>query len=89
VPHVTTTQTYVLPDSFNPDQELISATNLASDGFEGGIPTRRVLLGGTGKCKGAQGEVIQQTLGMSTGGLFNHRFTLKFTKWPATCRLRD
>ena len=58
---------------------------LVTEGLEGGVPTRRVIQGGTGNCTGARGEVVQETLGESAGGLFNHRFTFRFTHLPRKC----
>ncbi len=89
VPHVWTTQVFLLPRSFNPEGELESRTTLVTEGLEGGIPTRRAIQGGTGACAGARGDVIQEQLGFSSGGLFNHRFTFRFDYLPPRCRLPE
>lgn len=88
VPHVWTTQMFLLQASgFDPAADLASGDGLITEGLEGGLPTHRVIVGGTGRCAGARGDVTQQQLGFSSGGLFNHRFTFRFDHLPAGCRL--
>jgi hypothetical protein len=88
VPHVWTTQLFLLQsEGFDPAADLATGDGLITEGLEGGLPTRRVIVGGTGRCAGARGEVTQEQLGFSLGGLFNHRFTFRFDHLPAGCRL--
>jgi hypothetical protein len=88
VPHVWTTQLFLLQsDGLDPDADLTTGDGLVTEGLEGGMPTERVIVGGTGRCAGARGSVTQEQLGFSSGGLFNHRFTFRFDHLPAGCRL--
>lgn len=88
IPHVWTTQMFLLQgDDLDPAADLTTGDSLITEGLEGGMPTHRVIVGGTGECAGARGEVVQQQLGFSSGGLFNHRFTFRFDHLPAGCRL--
>lgn len=45
-----------------------------------GVVTHRTILGGTGRFKGAAGEVIQEALGTNVGGTPNIRLTFKILK---------
>jgi len=45
-----------------------------------GVVTYRTILGGTGKFRGAAGEVIQEGLGTNAGGTPNIRLTFKLLK---------
>ena len=85
-PHVVGTQTYLLPEHFEITNRYNTANSLASDGLEGGVTTQLIVLGGTGPCSGARGEVTQATLGSNSTGLFNLRFTFKFTSLPSECK---
>jgi hypothetical protein len=64
-PHVTSTQFFLLDDR----------TGFVTDGLEGGIPTWRAVLGGTGEFSGVRGEVREEELGINSTGLSNIRFT--------------
>jgi hypothetical protein len=86
VPHVVTTQIYLLPAQFEITNRYNTTNSVASDGLEAGVTTQRIVLGGTGPCSGARGEVTQEPLGFSSGGLFNSRFTFKFSSLPSECK---
>jgi hypothetical protein len=45
-----------------------------------GVITHRTILGGTGRFKGAEGEVTQEALGTNIGGTPNIRLTFKILK---------
>ena len=45
-----------------------------------GVITHRTILGGTGRFKGAEGEVIQEALGTNIGGTPNIRLTFRILK---------
>jgi len=85
-PHVVATQTYLLPEHFEITDRYNTTTTLGSDGLEGGVTTQLIILGGTGSCSGARGEVTQATLGSNSTGLFNLRFAFKFTSLPSKCK---
>lgn len=64
-PNAITTQEYYLgvlaPDNPSPEHQLVSS------GTEGGVPsTARSVLGGTGRYRGARGEVVQDVIGTNT-----------------------
>ena len=42
-----------------------------------GVVTHRTIVGGTGRFRGAEGEVIQEALGTNVGGTPNIRLTFK------------
>ena len=71
-PHVVTTQIYDLGDG----------DRLWSDGKEGGAKLTRAVIGGTGRFRGAIGEVVQEPLGINRTGLANYRFTFKLERRP-------
>ena len=66
-PHVTSTQFFYFDDG----------TVLMSDGAEGGTATLRVVAGGTGRLRGAAGEVLETPLGVNDTNLFNVRFRFR------------
>ncbi len=66
-PHVTSTQFFYFDDG----------TVLMSDGAEGGTTTLRVVAGGTGRLRGAEGEVVETPLGVNDTNLFNVRFRFR------------
>jgi hypothetical protein len=49
----------------------------AHEGPEGGAPELRVLTGGTGNFAGANGEVLEEPIGVNRTGLFNIRHTFR------------
>lgn len=76
----------MLPEQFDLSQWYNDENALKSDSLEGSVTTWRVVLGGTGPCSGASGEVIQETLGSNSTGLFNFRFTFEFTHLSDKCK---
>lgn len=70
-PFVVTTQIYEL--GTHPS----SSTTLVSEGFELidlNVPLRRAVTGGTGRYRGAEGQVAQTSVGVNETGLFNFTF---------------
>jgi hypothetical protein len=71
---VATTQIYDL------DLEHPGAETLVSDGIELidlNTPFRRAVTGGTGRFRGAEGQVVQTAVGVNATGLFNFEFVFK------------
>jgi hypothetical protein len=61
------------------------SNSIWTEGLEGGlgkvgVVTHRTILGGTGKYSGAQGEVVQESLGTNSGGTPNIRLTFKIQR---------
>lgn len=54
--------------------------SLVSDGAEGGMPTLRAVIGGTGAYRGARGEATEQAIGVNRTGLFNLQFVFKLDR---------
>jgi len=63
-PHVTSTQVFTFE----------SGHTIVSEGPEGGATVLRAIIGGTGRYRGAGGEVTETPLGVNTTDLFNVRF---------------
>jgi len=63
-PHVTSTQVFTFD----------SGNTIVSEGPEGGATVLRAIIGGTGRYRGAGGEVTETPLGVNTTNLFNVRF---------------
>jgi hypothetical protein len=65
VPHAISTQEFLF-GRITADQ-VSPADQLTTSGVEGGVPTViRSVIGGTGRYRGARGEVIQQVIGTNT-----------------------
>ena len=60
---------------FNGDADGIWTEGLEAGLGKQGVITHRTILGGTGRFRGAQGEVIQEALGTNAGGTPNIRLT--------------
>jgi len=62
---------------FKGDGDAIWTEGLEGGLGKAGVITHRTILGGTGKFSGAQGEVVQESLGTNAGGTPNIRLTFK------------
>jgi hypothetical protein len=68
-----TTQMFLL----NGDMDAIWTEGLEAGLGKQGVITHRIILGGTGKFRGVQGEVVQEALGTNDLGTPNIRLTFK------------
>lgn len=62
---------------FDGDADAIWTEGLEAGLSKIGVITHRTILGGTGRFRGAQGEVVQEALGTNVGGTPNIRLTFK------------
>ena len=62
---------------FNGDGDAIWTEGLEAGLGKMGVITHRIIVGGTGRFRGARGEVIQESLGTNIGGTPNIRLTFK------------
>jgi hypothetical protein len=65
---------------FNGDVDAIWTEGLEAGLGKIGVITHRTILGGTGRFRGAAGEVVQEALGTNVGGTPNIRLTFKILK---------
>ena len=65
---------------FNGDKDAIWTEGLEAGLGKQGVTTHRAILGGTGKFRGAQGEVMQEGLGTNDEGTPNIRLTFKIQR---------
>ena len=65
---------------FNGDHEAIWTEGLEAGLGKIGVITHRTILGGTGRFRGAQGEVVQESLRTNVGGTPNIRVTFKIER---------
>jgi len=65
---------------FDGDTDAIWTEGLEAGLGKAAVTTHRTILGGTGKYHGAQGEVIQRSLGTNVGGTPNIRVTFKIQR---------
>jgi hypothetical protein len=62
------------------DGDLLWTEGLEAGLGKMGVITHRTILGGTGKFRGAEGDVVQEALGTNVGGTPNIRLTFKILK---------
>jgi hypothetical protein len=65
---------------FNGDTDAIWTEGLEAGLGKAPVTTHRMILGGTGKYRGAQGEVVQVSLGTNVSGTPNIRMTFKIQR---------
>jgi hypothetical protein len=65
---------------FNGDRDAIWTEGLEAGLGKVGVITHRIILGGSGRFRGAQGEVVQESLGTNIGGTPNIRVTFKIQR---------
>jgi hypothetical protein len=65
---------------FDGDSDAIWTEGLEAGLGKMGVITHRAILGGTGRFRGASGEVVQEALGTNVGGTPNIRLTFKLLK---------
>jgi hypothetical protein len=65
---------------FNGDVDAIWPEGLEAGLGKMGVITHRAILGGTGRFRGVQGEVVQEALGTNVTGTPNIRLTFKILK---------
>ena len=65
---------------FNGDRDAIWTEGLEPGLGKQGVITHRTILGGTGRFRGAQGEVKQESLGTNQSGAPNVRMTFKLQR---------
>jgi hypothetical protein len=65
---------------FNGDADAIWTEGLEAGLGKIGVITHRTILGGTGRFRGASGEVVQEALGTNVTGTPNIRLTFKILK---------
>jgi len=65
---------------FNGDKDAIWTEGLEAGLGKEGVITHRTILGGTGKFRGARGEVVQEALGTNDQGTPNIRLTFEIQR---------
>jgi len=65
---------------FDGDADAIWTEGLEAGLGKIGVITHRTILGGTGRFRGAQGEVVQEALGTNVTGTPNIRLTFRILK---------
>ncbi|HEY7058986.1 MAG TPA: hypothetical protein VH458_20780 [Vicinamibacterales bacterium] len=65
---------------FNGDSDAIWTEGLEAGLGKIGVITHRTIVGGTGRFRGAEGEVVQEALGTNVTGTPNIRLTFKILK---------
>jgi hypothetical protein len=65
---------------FNGDKDAIWTEGLEAGLGKQGVITHRTILGGTGKFRGARGEVVQEALGTNDQGTPNIRLTFEIQR---------